>query len=65
MSEAKCSHGFLFVDYCHLCDDELDDYFEKRRQHMKFCLENDLIYEVNFEDYQRSDFKQRKEIARW
>ena len=65
MSHAKCQHNIAFEHYCHRCEEELEEYFDKRKLHMEFCVTNELIYEVTFEDYQRADFKQRKEIARW
>lgn len=65
MTQENCSHSIAFNDYCHLCEEELEEYFDKRKLHVEFCVANELIYEVTFEDYQRADFKQRKEIARW
>lgn len=65
MSQENCSHTVEFSSYCHLCEDEYEAYVEQRKQHMKFCIENELVYEVNFEDQQRADYMQRKEIARW
>lgn len=65
MSYTKCSHNIAFEHYCHLCEEEIEEYFHKRKLHMEFCAANELVYEVTFEDYQRADFKQRKEIARW
>ena len=63
--EQACSHSIQFSSYCHLCEEEYEDYLNKRKQTMKFCIENELVYEVNFEDYQRADYMQRKEISRW